>query len=279
VALNRIRKKHAKGEIVSDDFKNHMLELCPLTDSCVLISKESVGYAAMYAKMFGGELLHTSNFADESTLHDDAVKAGFSPFVVDVLTARNILAKSHISDYTCFWMELMSDDWFKEQLAKISTPGLRQYVEPQYNDFVRCRDMISRAKTVKNLTDEDFAEFERLTHKAFANVLRDIQEGRTDVDVPSPRYDFMTEKGNAFRFDKETSQIEKYPTTAYLVEKDSVNSDFVADSAYSSGGCFVFGNLKPGKNYAIVYDNDTVCSFTVTGDDYYGRTYLPINMQ
>ena len=278
VALNRIRKKHAKGETVSDDFKNHMLELCPLTDSCVLRTKESVWYAAMYARMFGSELLRTGNFADESTLHDDAVKAGFSPFVVDVLTARNILAKSHISDYTCFREELVSDEWDKGQLATISTPGLRQYVEPQYNDFVRCRDMINRAKTVKNLTDEDFAEFERLTHKAFANVLRDIQEGRTNVDVPSPRYDFMTEKGYAFKFNQKTGQPEKYPTTAYLLEKDGVNESFVVDSAYSSGGYFVFGNLKNGKDYAILYDGDTVASFQVRSDDYYEWQYRPFSI-
>ena len=275
-ALSFIRDKNKKGETVSDDFKNHMLELCPLTDSCILRTKESVWYAAMYARLFGEELLRTGNLADESTLHDDAVKAGFSPLVVDVLTARNILGKSRINDYSCFWKEPAPDDWFKKQFATISAPGLRQYVEPQYNDFVRCRDMINRAKTVKNLTEEDFAEFERMTHKAFANVLRDIQEGRTNVDVPLPRYDFSTEKGNAIRFNEETNQFENYPTTAYLLEKDGVGESAVVDSAYSSGGYFVFGNLKSGKDYAILYDGDTVASFQVRSDDFYEWQYRTI---
>ena len=262
-----VEPKMRKGEAVSDEFLNKLKSQCPIDDTSILRTAASVGYAIDYINFFSGKSKYESNGTTsfDVKLPEDAIKLGFSPKVADLLATRALLQKMRFSR-NGFRGGLMTDDEFYSQLAKIKSPDYCNYLETRYKDFAEVRSYVSRAKNERNLTDEDFENFKNLTDTTMSIILRDIQAGRTKIDVQPPFYEYFYDvsimlKPNIF--------LSPY---AYLLDRD--NNNAVVDSAYSSAAYFIFDNLTPGKNYAVAYSGDTA-RFRPTDENYIGFCYKP----
>lgn len=262
-----IHRKMRKGEAVSDEFLNKLKSQCPIDDTSILRTAASVGYAMDYINFFSGKAKYEPSGATsfDVKLPEDAIKLGFSPKVADLLATRALLQKMRFSR-NGFRGGLMTDDEFYSQLAKIMSPDYRNCMETRYKDFAEVRSYVSRAKNERNLTDEDFENFKNLTDTTMSLILRDIQAGRTKIDVQPPFYEYFYDISTFL-----APNIYSYPY-AYLIDKD--NNNAVIDSAYSSAGYFIFDNLTPGKKYAVAYCGDTA-QFRPTDENYFGFWYRP----
>ena len=262
-----IHRKLQNGETVSDEFVEKLKSQCPIDDASILKTSESVKYAIEYIELFSGKSKYESNGTTsfDVKLPDDAIKLGFSPKVADLLATRTLLQKMKLTR-SGFRRGLLTDDDFNSQLAKIKTPGYRNCLEARYKDFAEVRSYISRAKNERNLTDEDFDKFKTLTDTTQTAILRDIQNGHTNVNVQPPYYEYFYDAYSLLEHDEFLSPY------AYLIDKD--NNNAVVDSAYSSAGYFIFDNLTPGKNYAVAYIGDTV-QFCPADSNSTGFSYKP----
>lgn len=259
--------KMRKGEAVSDEFLNKLKSQCPIGDTSILRTAASVGYAMDYINFFSGKAKYEPSGATsfDVKLPEDAIKLGFSPKVADLLATRALLQKMRFSR-NGFRGGLMTDDEFYSQLAQIKSPDYRNCLETRYKDFAEVRSYVSRAKNERNLTDEDFENFKNLTDTTMSLILRDIQAGRTKIDVQPPFYEYFYDVSSFL-----APNISFFPY-AYLIDKD--NNNAVVDSAYSSAAYFIFDNLTPGKKYAVAYCGDTA-QFRPSDENYVGFSYKP----
>lgn len=262
-----IHRKLQNGEAVSDEFLNKLKSQCPIDDTSILRTAASVGYAMDYINFFSGKAKYEPSGATsfDVKLPEDAIKLGFSPKVADLLATRALLQKMRFSR-NGFRGGLMTDDEFYSQLAKIMSPDYRNCLETRYKDFAEVRSYVSRAKNERNLTDADFENFKNLTDTTMSLILRDIQAGRTKIDVQPPFYEYFYDISTFL-----APNIYFYPY-AYLIDKD--NNNAVIDSAYSSVAYFIFDNLTPGKKYAVAYCGDTA-QFRPSDENYVGFSYKP----
>jgi len=262
-----IHRKLQNGETVSDEFVEKLKSQCPIDDAAILKTSESVKYAIEYIELFSGKAKYEPSGATsfDVKLPEDAIKLGFSPKVADLLATRALLQKMRFSR-NGFRGGLVTDDEFYSQLAKIKSPDYRNCLETRYKDFAEVRSYVSRAKNERNLTDADFENFKNLTDTTMSLILRDIQAGRTKIDVQPPFYEYFYDISTFL-----APNISFFPY-AYLIDKD--NNNAVVDSAYSSAAYFIFDNLTPGKKYAVAYCGDTA-QFRPSDENYVGFSYRP----
>lgn len=249
LAINFVNQNRANQKMVSDAFFRKLQTNYSIADSAILKTSQSIEYA--YLSLFSQKV--QTNECSNFCVIDHAKGLGFSQKAADVLAVRYLEQQLNLKQIVTA-KAFLTDEEYQKQTSKIESLDYRNYLGIKYKDYACCRDYISRAKTECNLTDDDFADFEHLTNKTSVAILRDIQAGCTNVDVQPPYIEFLYD--GAYELLQDNKCI---GNVAYLV--DNYENNKVVDSAYSSAGYFIFGNLEQGKTYGIIYGVDTTWLF------------------
>lgn len=253
--------QYSEKQNVSARYKKFIADNFPVTDSCILQSRRSIDYGMYYAGIKHVVLSKNSNNIPESTMFldaDAALSKGLSQTAVDLLLTRKV---AQWLSNNAVRIERMDIDTIELEklIAEVKTPSYHSYLENLYKVFRTRRSYVDRIFDGEKLTDDEFAEYERITDSNVTARLRDVQDNLANYDYALPRVEYKDGPGTYYLYDSE------YPNVAI-------------DSMYSPSGHYIFHrNLKVGRSYIVRYKNEDGkvqerTSFFIDNAGFDGRT-------
>lgn len=223
---------------VSDRFRRFLADSFPLADSCIMQSRRAIEYGIDYA---GWNASKVSNIAYEGyIMHIDektALSKGLSPIAVDLFQTRKIAQWLSVNSMMIENMEV-DTVVLKNLIAEVKTPSYHNYLENLYKEFRARRSYIDRVFSGEKLTDDEFAEYERITIGNAVDALHELQDNLANYDYALPRVEYNDGPGTYYLYDSE------YPNVAI-------------DSMHSSVGHYIFHrHLQVGRSYTIRYKRE-----------------------
>ncbi len=253
--------QYSETQNVSARYKKFIADNFPVTDSCILQSRRSIDFGMYHAGIKHVVLSKNGNNIPESTIFidsDAALSKGLSQTAVDLLLTRKV---AQWLSNNAVRIERMDIDTIELEklIAEVKTPSYHSYLENLYKVFRTRRSYVDRAFGGEKLTDDEFAEYERITDSNVAARLRDVQDNLANYDYALPRVEYKDGPGTYYLYDSE------YPNVAI-------------DSMYSPAGHYIFHrNLKVGRSYIVRYKNEDGkeqerTSFFIDNAGFDGRT-------
>ncbi|MBR5644667.1 MAG: hypothetical protein IKW77_10825 [Salinivirgaceae bacterium] len=226
------------GHNVSERYRKFVADSFPIVDSCIQQSWRAIEYGRNRVRW--NAVKASSSAIDGYIRHIDEKTAWdkvFSQMTFDLFQTRHIT--TWLNDGAVRMEPFDIDTVQLESLiAEVKTPGYHNYLENRYKEFCAHRSYIDRVFSGEKLTDDEFAEYERITVNQSAAYLREIQDNLSNYVYALPRVEYKDGPGTYYLYDSE------YPNV-------------VIDSMHSSTGHYVFHrNLQVGRSYTIRYKNE-----------------------